>query len=322
VSGLRAEVRVAGRLNAALTAEMGEVVAVIGPNGSGKSTLLRALAGTIAHEGDVTVDGEPWTRPPRPVRERRVGMVFQDRSLFPHLSALDNVAFGPRSRGVPGVEAARRSHEWLERFGIADLAMRRPAQLSGGQAQRVAIARALATEPVLLMLDEPFSGLDVGVAAALRIELTRHLSAYEGICLLVTHDALDALTLADRVLVLDRGEVAQTGTPREVAAQPRTEHVARLVGLNVLREADRFLSFSPGVVTVSLSEPSGSARHRWHGVLAHVAPHGASVRLLVTGAHELLADVTPEAMVELGLQPGLEVWLSVKESAVQSYPSL
>jgi molybdate transport system ATP-binding protein len=314
-------VTVAGRLHAAITAEPGDVVAVIGPNGSGKSTLLQALAGTIAHQGEVTVAGESWTSPPRPVRERRVGMVFQDRSLFPHLSALDNVAFGPRSRGVTGAEAARRARAWLERFGVADLAARRPAELSGGQAQRVAIARALATDPVLLMLDEPFSGLDVGVAATLRIELTRHLSAYDGVCLLVTHDALDALTLADRVLVLDRGEVAQTGTPREVAAEPRTEHVARLVGLNVLREGDRFLSFSPGVVTVSLSEPSGSARQRWAGVVANVAPHGASVRLLVTGTHELLADVTPEATGELGLEPGREVWLSVKESAVQSYAS-
>jgi molybdate transport system ATP-binding protein len=321
MKGLQARLVVPGRLRVQFSARGGEVVAVIGPNGSGKSTLLRALAGTIPHEGDVEVDGDSWTRPPRPVRDRGVGIVFQDQLLFPHLSALQNVAFGPRARGVPRAEADQRAAGWLDRFGIADLSDRKPARLSGGEAQRVAIARALATEPALLLLDEPFSALDVGVGTALRIELARHLSAYDGITLLVTHDAMDALTLADRVVVLDGGEIAQVGTPRDVAAQPRTEHVARLVGLNVLRDGDRYVSFSPGVVTVSLEEPAGSARHRWPGVVAHATPHGTSVRILVTGARELLADVTPEATTELGLIPGREVWLSVKESAVSSYPA-
>jgi molybdate transport system ATP-binding protein len=319
MTDLQAHLAVPGRLNVELSAERGEIVAIIGPNGAGKTTLLRALAGIIPHEGEVKVDGESWTWPLRPVRERGVGIVFQDQLLFPHLSALQNVAFGPRSRGVSRAEAEQTAASWLDRFGIPELSDRKPAGLSGGEAQRVAIARALATEPSLLLLDEPFSALDVGVATALRIELARHLSAYDGITLLVTHDALDALTLADRVVVLDGGEIAQVGTPRDVAAQPRTEHVARLVGLNVLREGDRFVSFSPGVVTVSLEEPVGSARHRWRGVIAHATPHGTSVRILVTGARELLADVTPEATTELALLPGREVWLSVKESAVSSY---
>jgi molybdate transport system ATP-binding protein len=322
MTDLRARLEVAGRLRVELSARKGEVVAVIGPNGAGKSTLLRALAGVISHQGEVVVEGESWTEPLRPVRERRVGVVFQDQLLFPHLSVLQNVAFGPRSRGASRVEADELAVSWLERFGIADLSARKPSALSGGQAQRVAIARALAAKPALLLLDEPFSGLDVGVAAGLRIELARHLSSYDGITLLVTHEAIDALTLADRVVVLDDGEIAQVGSPREVAAQPRTEHVARLVGLNVLREGDRFVSFSPGVVTVSLDEPASSARHRWAGVIAHATPHGTSVRLLVTGPHELLADVTPEASGELGLQPGRPVWLSVKESAVTGYSAI
>jgi molybdate transport system ATP-binding protein len=171
----------------------------------------------------------------------------------------------------------------------------------------------------VLLLDEPFAGLDVGVAASLRVELARHLAAYDGVTLLVTHDAIDALTLADVVWVLEDGELVQVGPPREVAARPLTRHVARLVGLNVLTESGRFYSFSPSAVTVSPAEPAGSARHRWPGTVTSLAPHGDAVRLLVAGEHELLADVTKAAVAELRLAPGRQVWLSVKETAVESY---
>jgi molybdate transport system ATP-binding protein len=317
--GLVADVHVPRRLTARVEAGAGEVVAVIGPNGAGKTTLLRALAGLVAMEGSVEVGGRSWTDPPLLVRDRELGYVFQDQSLFPHLSARDNVAFGLRSRGVPRREADATADGWLDRFGLGGLAPRRPRELSGGQAQRVAIARALAPGPSLLLLDEPFAGLDVGVAASLRLELAAHLAAYDGIALLVTHDAIDALTLADRVLVLDEGRVAQTGSPQDVAARPRTDHVARLVGLNVIREGDVLRSFSPSAVTVSLHPPEGSARHRWRGRVLSAAPHGDAVRLLVGAEQELIADVTPAATGELGLVPGREVWLSVKETAVQTY---
>jgi molybdate transport system ATP-binding protein len=317
MTGLALDVTVPGRVTAAASAEPGQVVALIGPNGAGKTSLLRAVAGLVPHEGTVTVDGRPWTG--LAVRERPVAMAFQDQLLFPHLTALDNVAFGPRSRGVARDEARRSAQEWLDRFAVGDLAGRKPRELSGGQAQRVSIARALATHPRILLLDEPFAGLDIGVATSLRAELARHLASYDGIALLVTHEAIDALTLADVVWVLDAGRLVQVGPPREVAAQPLTGHVARLVGLNVLEEAGRFLSFSPRLVTVSPHEPSGSARHRWPGTITSLAPHGDAVRLLVSGEHDLLADVTPEAVSELGLTPGREVWLSVKETAVRSY---
>jgi molybdate transport system ATP-binding protein len=317
VTTLDVDVSVAGRVSVALTAEPGEVVAVIGPNGAGKSSLLNAIAGLVEAEGRVRLADRDLL--PLPARERNVGVVFQDRALFPHLSALENVAFGPRSRGVPRTEARGDAREWLDRLAIGDLADRRPRELSGGQAQRVAIARALAQQPDLLLLDEPFAGLDVGVAAGLRIELTRHLASYDGITLLVTHDAIDALTLADRVLVIDDGAVAQVGTPGEVSARPRTEHVARLVGLNVIRDGDRFRSFGPGAVTVSLARPEGSARNLWRGPVLSAAPHGDAIRLLVGTDPELIADVTPAATRELGLEPGTDVWLSVKETAVETY---
>ena len=312
---MRAQVDLPGRVQADVTAEAGEVLVVIGPNGAGKSTLLRAVAGL--EPGRVEVDGSDWTD--LEVPRRRVGYVFQDQSLFPHLSALDNVAFGPRARGRGRREADEVARGWLERFGIADLADRRPRELSGGQAQRVAIARALATEPDVLLLDEPFTGLDVSVQMALRIELGRHLRDFAGVALLVTHDAIDALTMADRVVVLDDGRVAQVGAPADVAARPRTPHVARLVGLNLVADGDDLIAFTPDAVTVSLSEPEGSSRLHWHGPIATLAPHGDAVRLLVHATPDLLADVTPAAAVELGLAPGREVWLSAKATAVSRY---
>ncbi len=325
MTGLDVDVAVPDRVTAAFAAEPGEVVAVLGPNGAGKSTLLQAVAGLLGDVGTVVVGEETWSAPgvaPRLVRHRRVGYAFQGQQLFPHLSALHNVAFGPRSRGAGRHEARATAQEWLDRFGIGELADRRPGLLSGGQAQRVALARALAVDPLVLLLDEPFAGLDVGVAAALRVELARHLREFGGVTLLVTHDALDALTLADRVLVLDEGAVAQVGPPAEVAARPRTDHVARLVGLNVLRDDPaRLQAFRPDAVTVSLHEPDGSARLRWPGTVTSLVPHGDAVRLRVERTDDvvLLADVTPEASVDLGLAPGTDVWLSVKATAVTSY---
>ncbi|GAA1868219.1 ABC transporter ATP-binding protein [Myceligenerans crystallogenes] len=314
---MSARLAVPGRLDVELSAAPGDVVAVVGPNGAGKTTLVQALAGLVPAGGEVRLGGaDLGSLPPQ---HRRAGVVFQDQRLFPHLSALENVAFGPRSRGVPAARARDTARDWLDRLHVGELAARRPGRLSGGQAQRVAIARALAAEPALLLLDEPFAGLDVGVAAALRIELSRHLAAYDGVAVLVTHDALDALTLATRVAVLDRGRLAQTGTPQEVAARPRTEHVARLVGLNVIREGTTFRAFPPSSVTVSLHEPDDSARNHWRGTIRGASPHGDQIRLQLHGDHDLIADVTPAATRDLGLTPGREVWLSVKETAITTY---
>ncbi len=332
-------------LDARLTAQERDVVAVIGPNGAGKSTLLRALAGIVPlDDGRVRVDGADWevaggTR--RRVPHRDVGFVFQQHLLFPHLDALANVAFGPRSRGAGRRASEQRARDWLERLGVADLAARRPHELSGGQAQRVAVARALATEPRVLLLDEPLAALDVGVAMALRLELARHLSEFGGVTVLVTHDALDAMTLASRVVVLDDGRVAQQGSPDDVARQPATEHVARLVGLNVLRgrstgtvvrltdgsalvtavpaEGEVNACFSPAAVTLTLEEPTGSARNRWPGTVLSTSPHGAAVRVHIDATTGLLADVTPGSAAELGLTPGRRVWATVKATEIEVY---
>ena len=322
--GLYVDLDLAHRLTACFSADPGEVVAVLGPNGAGKSTLLHAVAGLLGDVGTVVVAGETWSGPGSParlVRERRVGLAFQGQQLFPHLSALHNVAFGPRSRGASRAASYDVAQAWLDRFGVGTLAGRRPHELSGGQAQRVALARALAAEPAVLLLDEPFSGLDVGVATELRLELAEHLRAFAGVTLLVTHDALDAFALATRVLVLDEGRIAQEGPPDDVAARPLTEHVARLVGLNVLRDGSRLRAFRPSAVGVSLTPPEGSARLRWSGAVASVSRHGDALRVQVitTAGPSLIADVTPDAAVELGLAPGREVWLAVKATAVDEY---
>lgn len=298
----------------------GDVVAVVGPNGAGKSTLVHALAGLVPAAGHARLAGRDLL--PLPPQQRDVGVVFQDQRLFPHLTAVDNVAFGLRARGTDRATARAAARQALDRLGVGHLGGRKPGHLSGGQAQRVAISRALVTDPALLLLDEPFTGLDVGVAAELRIELAQHLSAFTGVTLLVTHDALDALTLATQVVVLDEGRVAQSGPPAEVAARPLTEHVARLVGLNVVRHGEELRAFPPAAVTVSRHRPDGSARNTWSGTVRSAAPHGDAVRLQVTtGSQTFLADVTPAATRELALAPGQEVWLAVKETAITRYPT-
>ena len=332
-------------LDAELTAEPGDVVAVIGPNGAGKSTLVRALAGLVTLDGGhVVCDGETWddgSGRARSVQDRRTGMVFQRQLLFPHLSVLGNVAFGPRARGVRRGEATRLANGWLERLGLTDLAGRRPHQVSGGQAQRVALARALATRPRLLLLDEPLTALDVGAAMSLRADLGRHLAEFTGVSVLVTHDALDTLTVATRVVVLDEGRVVQTGSPQEVAQRPQTEHVARLMGLNVLRgrssgtlvrlpdgsdlvtttpfDGEVNACFSPAAVTLTLERPTGSARNRWPGTVRSVVPHGAAVRVHLAGVAPLIADVTPASVAALHLVPGTVVWAAVKATEIDVY---
>ena len=227
-------------LDVDLAVEAGEVVALLGPNGAGKTTILRALAGLQPLDrGQITIDGrlvdDPATGGFVPAEERPVGVVFQDYLLFPQLTVLENVAFGPRSRGTPKAAARAQAQRWLDRVGVGDLAGHKPRKISGGQAQRTALARALATEPHLLLLDEPLAALDATTRTAVRRDLRRHLADFDGATVLVTHDALDALALADRVVILEDGSVTQAGTLAEVTTQPRSSYVADLIGMNLLR---------------------------------------------------------------------------------------
>jgi molybdate transport system ATP-binding protein len=334
----------------------GSAAAIIGPNGAGKTTLLRALAGLMpVSSGRLTLDGrvlddaatgefvEPADRP--------VGLVFQNYRLFPHLSVLDNVAFYARSRGLGRARSREQAGRWIDAFSLGPLSARPPAELSGGQAQRVALARALAAEPALLLLDEPLAALDAGTRLDVQAELRRHLAEFAGPALLVTHDPLEALVLADRLLVVEGGRMVQHGTPAEVARRPATDYVARLVGLNLYagrvdgdrvslpggggfvipdhgQHGDVLVSVRPSSVLVSARPPGSSgaptglsARNTWSGTVAGLSMLTDRVRIDVDAAPPVLADVTPASVAELSLAPGTAVWVSVKATDLDVYGS-
>lgn len=332
------------RLDVTLTAAPGDVVALLGPNGAGKTTALRALAGLVPlTHGHLRLDGAELDR--TPPESRPVGVVFQDYLLFPHLSALDNVAFGPRCRGAGKAAARAEATVWLERMGLTAHASAKPRRLSGGQAQRVALARALATHPRLLLLDEPLAALDARTRLDVRAQLRHHLAEFEAVAVLVTHDPLDAMVLADRLVVVEDGRVVQEGTPADIARRPRTDYIAHLVGLNLYRgDADGhtvrvdgggsevtttedltgpvFVAFPPSAVTLHRDRPTGSsARNLWRCHVAGLETHGDQIRAALTGELPLAADLTTIAAAELDLHTGAEVWATVKAAQTHAYPA-
>jgi molybdate transport system ATP-binding protein len=334
--------RPAFTLDLRLDAQPGEVLALLGPNGAGKTTALRALAGlTPLTEGHVTLDGRQIHT--LPAEKRGVGVVFQDYLLFPHLTALENVAFGPRCAGIRRGEARRIAATFLDRVGLAEYAGSRPRRLSGGQAQRVALARALAMEPRLLLLDEPLAALDAHTRLTVRSELRRHLADFDGATVLVTHDPLDAMVLADRLVVIEEGRTVQEGTPAQVARHPRTDFVARLVGLNLYRgtatghtvaleegvkldtaeslEGKVFLAFPPSAVALYRTRPDGTPRNVWQATISAVEQHAGGIRIHLEGPLQAAADVTAAAVAELELAEGSRVWAAVKATETHAYPA-
>ncbi len=232
---------------------------------------------------------------------------------------------------------------WLSRVGLAGYAHRRPRHLSGGQAQRVALARALAVGPDLLLLDEPLAALDAGTRLDTRTELQRHLAAHPGATLLVTHDPLDALVLAERLVIVEHGRIVQEGDAATVTAQPRTDYVARLVGLNLYRgratghtvqvaddlsltAADRldgevFVAFRPAAVALHPDRPDGSPRNTWPATITGIQSHGDNLRVQLGGPVVVAADITPAAAAQLHLAPGQRVWAAVKAAETRAYPA-
>jgi molybdate transport system ATP-binding protein len=332
-------------LDIELTVAAGETVAVLGPNGAGKTTLLRALAGLDEVHGRVSLDEEVLEDTDRnihvPTERRHVGLVFQDHILFPHLTVLENVAFGLRAQHRQ--HALERARKWLADAGLADRADALPRALSGGQGQRVALLRALATEPRLLLLDEPLSALDVTVRAEVRRELAKQLRSFAGVRLLVTHDPLEAITLAGYLVILEQGRIVQAGTPDEVTAKPRSRFVADLAGVNLLRghahgehvllndgtsvaaagagEGEVFAVIHPRAVAIFRNRPDGTPRNVWLARVESVDSQADRARVRLAGAVPLVAEVTSGAVRELGLVSGAEVWVAVKATEVSTYPA-
>ncbi|MEK6225825.1 MAG: ABC transporter ATP-binding protein [Chloroflexota bacterium] len=335
-------------LDVTIEAAPGEIVAVLGPNGAGKTTFMRAVAGLVPlTRGRVELDDVVLEDAARdvhlPPERRPIGVVFQEYLLFPHLSALENVAFGLRARGIGSREARVRAGSWLDRLGVGEHAEAKPRALSGGQAQRVALARALAIDPRLLLLDEPLAALDASARGEVRRDLKRHLASFAGIRIVITHDPLEAIALADRLVIMERGRVVQTGSPADVTQRPRSRYVADLVGVNLLRgtatvgqvavsggatlqsadgvDGEVFAVIHPRAVALHRARPEGSPRNVWRGRASTLDFQGDRVRVGVQGEMPIIAEVTPAAVRELDLVEGGEVWVSVKATEITVYPA-
>jgi molybdate transport system ATP-binding protein len=337
VTGLRAHVVLRDRdLDVAIEVGPDECVAVIGPNGAGKSSLVEAIAGLVAVDAGVieiagrTVDGG---RRPVPSHRRRVGLVAQRPDLFPHLSVVGNVGYGPRATGRTGQEARIASHDALAAVDAVGLSDRAPATLSGGQAQRVAIARAIAADPAVLLLDEPTSALDVeardGVRAALRTAVAGRPAV------LVTHDPIEVVALASRVVVVEHGRVVESGTTARVLGRPTSAFGAAFSGLALASgtATGTGIALDGGgeLTSASRTEPPGrpvlAAYHPTAAVVTRdgngpvrrvsaLEPRDGLVRIR---AGDLVADVTVAAATRLGLTSGDAVHITVPAEEVDVY---
>ena len=329
-----------------------ETVALVGPSGAGKSTLLRAVAGLIRpEEGEITFRGKSWFDWRRglhvPPEGRSIGLVFQDLALFPHLTVLENVAFGSRRDGGPRTRSYRRAAETLEQFGIEHLARARPRSLSGGEAQRVAMARAVASQPVMLLLDEPLAALDPQTKARVSVDLWSHLKALDLPTVVVSHDFADVVGLADRVAVMEDGRIVQAGRSHDLLEGPASPFVAALTGVNFfpgvasprgelteIRSVEgeaTFLSTEsaagpvgavvfPWEVSLSMQAPEGSALNRLAGPVRRITGVGNRVRITVGSTPAVVAELTDESLHRLGIAPGVSVVASWKATATRLVP--
>lgn len=325
----------------------GVTVALLGPNGAGKSTVVDAIAGVIQIDrGRVALGDRVLDDPEAGVfvqpEGRNIGTVFQNPALFPHMTIVENIAFGPRSRGMPHREARAVAFEWLVKVGLDDLGEMKPGDLSGGQAQRAALARALITEPDALLLDEPLSAIDISSRTGLRRVLSRHLDSFAGPRLLITHDPSEAFLLADEIHVIEGGSVTQRGSADDIRLRPQTSYAADLAGVNLfLGEADRgvvivgghpvhtadsgvtgaaLVTIHPRAVAVHRDPPAGSPRNVWRTTVDLVERLGDRVRVRVSDPLPMTAEITAGSADALGLERGVDVWLSIKATEVIARP--
>jgi molybdate transport system ATP-binding protein len=329
-------------------------VALLGPNGSGKSSFVRCLAGLIdVPDGEIEVDGVPWLSTAAGIdlepQQRSIGVVFQNLALFPHMSALANVAYGLRARGGSRRTSETKAEEWLRRLDATHLAQRSARSLSGGEAQKVALARALILEPRLLLLDEPLSSLDIENRTEARHLLMSVLEDVDGVKIIVTHDPVEALGMADRLAIMEAGRIVQIGAPGEISVRPRSRYAAKVAGVNLVRGvieqrdgltllnasgaelvvvpgaapagAEAFATFPASAVTLAEQRPEGSARNVFRATVLHVEVVEGRARVALEGPMPLTAEITVQSVGELDVRPGAERWASVKATEIEVYPA-
>ena len=331
-------------------ASRAEFISILGPSGCGKTTLLRVIAGLEPQtDGRVEIQGRDVSR--LPVSARNVGIVFQSYALFPNLSARANIAYGLQGRGMDKNRIRRRVDELLELVGLQGMGRKFPAQLSGGQQQRVALARAMALSPDLLLLDEPLSALDAKVRVMLRGEI-RQLQQRLGVTtIMVTHDQEEALTMADRILVIDQGQLVQNGTPRQIYDRPATPFVAAFIGaMNFIEKAVKLENgrYRVGRHHLDTNSENGS-RHLPAGATAtlairpedvmirvdaldtantlasrveHMEYRGANFRLRLSigpGQQPLEAEVPAEKVRRLNIRPSMPLAIQLPHDRLRVY---
>ncbi|MFN0204784.1 MAG: sulfate/molybdate ABC transporter ATP-binding protein [Planctomycetota bacterium] len=334
-------------INVIFNVTAGDLTALIGPNGAGKTTILRSIAGlSVPEVGFVRVDhdiyvdcGELIYLPPE---KRDIGFVLQDITLFPHLTVRQNIEFGARARGRMRQPGRPTADDWIEKLNLRNLQDRKPARLSGGEAKRVAIARALATNPKILLLDEPFSGIDTNVRAEIRRDLRLAVEAFGGICILVTHDPVEALSLAKKIIILENGCITQEGSIADVSRRPMSRFAAEFIGVNFYEgfaqggiiklqngaeivatagEGRVFAVVPANAVSLHINIPSGSARNTWAGTVLQIDNSGDRLRVRVEGRVSYAAEITQAAAESLHLKIGSNVWGTVKATEVVVYPA-
>ena len=325
-------------LDVELQLQHGEVIAVLGPNGAGKTSLLHALLGWLELEsGWIMVDGEvidsPDTDSYVPPQHRPFGMVFQDGLLFPHMSVEKNILFGAgKDFNLKPLAESLQANELLAKF---------PSELSAGERQRAAIARSLAARPKVLFLDEPFSALDIQGKRRGRSLLKEALAIGVSGCLMVTHDLVDAFTLADRVMIIEGGKLTQFDVPDRIRSRPGSEWIADLVGWNYYEgigegsvvtlphgttiftaqddlDGPTSISINPASVSIFKSQPSGSPRNSWLSSIQNIEILDGRARVSLVGEIDSCADITTAAANELRQSISSEVWVSVKATEVDT----
>lgn len=340
-------------LELAFEVKPAETLVIIGPSGCGKTTALNIIAGLVSpDDGRIELGGralyDASSGASVPVEERKVGYVFQDFALFPHMSVKENVAYGLRARRHPRAEIPEKVNQILGLLGITPLKDRRPDALSGGERQRVALARAIACDAEILLLDEPLGSLDAQTRGRVRGELQRMLRVVGRIAIMVTHDYIDALTFGDRICVMDRGRVLQMGSREDLLHSPKSRFVAELTGVNFFEGTisagsedgvaeiwvgdsclyaaagqkemgGTLVAFFPSEVTITREPPVSSARNVFQTEIKDIIHMGDKVRLSLNGALPMCAEITADALEELEVGEGDTVYASLKATAVKTY---